>query len=120
MSYDIVIKNGKVVLPNQVMEIEVGIKNGKISSIGHDLYDSEKVIDAEGMYVLPGVIDAHVHLCEPGRTVWEGFETGTKALAVGGTTCYVDMPLNNLPATTAVSYTHLDVYKRQEHAYSFI
>ena len=117
MSYDIVIKNGKVVLPNQVMEIEVGIKNGKISSIGHDLYDSEKVIDAEGMYVLPGVIDAHVHLCEPGRTVWEGFETGTKALAVGGTTCYVDMPLNNLPATTDWETVNIKLASAKEKNY---
>lgn len=59
-----------------------------------------EVIDALGLYVFPGVVDGHVHLCEPGRTEWEGFETGTMALAAGGTTCYVDMPLNNLPATT--------------------
>lgn len=100
MSYDMVIKNGKVVLHNEVLDIEVGIQDGKIAAIGNGLQTSGKVIDAEGMYVLPGVIDGHVHLCEPGRTVWEGFETGTKALAAGGTTCYVDMPLNNLPATT--------------------
>lgn len=100
MSYDVVIKNGKVVLPNEVMKIEIGIKDGKIAAMGQELCGSENIVDAEGMYVLPGVIDAHVHLCEPGRTVWEGFETGTKALAAGGTTCYVDMPLNNLPATT--------------------
>lgn len=100
MSYDMVIKNGKVVLLNEVVEVEIGIQGGKIAAIGKDLPKTEVVIDAEGMYVLPGVIDGHVHLCEPGRTNWEGFETGTKALASGGTTCYVDMPLNNLPATT--------------------
>lgn len=99
MNYDIVIKNGKVVLPDKVIKIEVAIKDGKICDIGNGLNNSKNFVDAEGMYVLPGVIDAHVHLCEPGRTEWEGFETGTKAMASGGTTCYIDMPLNNLPAT---------------------
>jgi len=99
MIYDILIKNGKVVLENQVAEIDVAVLNGKIKAIGCGLGNAIEVIDAQGMYVLPGVIDGHVHLCEPGRTEWEGFETGTKALAAGGTTCYVDMPLNNLPAT---------------------
>lgn len=100
MDYDIVIKNGRVVLPDQVLSIEIGIKDGKIAALGEKLGPAPENIDADGMYVLPGVVDAHVHLCEPGRTDWEGFETGTKALAAGGTTCYVDMPLNNLPATT--------------------
>lgn len=99
MDYDQIIKNGKVVLADQVSLISIGIKNGKIAALGDDLGSATEIIDANGMYVLPGVVDAHVHLCEPGRTNWEGFETGTKALAAGGTTCYVDMPLNNLPAT---------------------
>lgn len=99
MDYDKVIKNGKVVLADQVLYTEIGIKDGKIAAISNTLGPAAEEIDACGMYVLPGVVDAHVHLCEPGRTDWEGFETGTKALAAGGTTCYVDMPLNNLPAT---------------------
>lgn len=99
MVYDKIIKNGRVVLPDQVLSIEIGIKDGKIAALGEKLGQAAEEIDALGMYVLPGVVDAHVHLCEPGRTDWEGFVTGTKALAAGGTTCYVDMPLNNLPAT---------------------
>lgn len=100
MSYDTIIRNGKVVLAEQVINTQIGIKDGKITALGEELGDASEIIDAGGMYVLPGVVDAHVHLCEPGRTQWEGFITGTKALAAGGTTCYVDMPLNNLPATT--------------------
>lgn len=98
-TFDIIITNGNVALTDQVVNTQIGIKNGKIVAIGNELSGTDKYIDAEGMYVLPGVVDAHIHICEPGRTHWEGFETGTKALAVGGTTCYIDMPLNNLPAT---------------------
>ena len=54
-------------------------------------------IDARGLHVFPGVVDAHVHLNEPGRTHWEGFETGTRALAAGGATSFLDMPLNSSP-----------------------
>ena len=53
--------------------------------------------------LLPGLVDAHVHLNEPGRTEWEGFETGTKAAASGGVTTVVDMPLNAIPPTTTVA-----------------
>ena len=56
----------------------------------------------ENMVLMPGVIDAHVHINEPGRTEWEGFETATKAAVAGGTTMLVDMPLNSSPVTTTV------------------
>ncbi|MBE3043527.1 amidohydrolase family protein [Candidatus Bathyarchaeota archaeon] len=52
--------------------------------------------------LLPGLVDAHVHLNEPGRTEWEGFDTGTRAAAVGGVTTVVDMPLNAIPPTTTM------------------
>ena len=51
---------------------------------------------------MPGVIDVHVHINEPGRTEWEGFETATKAAAAGGTTTIIDMPLNASPVTTTI------------------
>ena len=53
--------------------------------------------------IAPGVVDAHVHINEPGRTEWEGFETATKAAAAGGVTTLVDMPLNSSPVTTTVA-----------------
>jgi len=51
---------------------------------------------------MPGLVDAHVHLNEPGRTEWEGFDTGTRAAASGGVTTVIDMPLNAIPPTTTL------------------
>ena len=59
-------------------------------------------LDATGLWVLPGGIDVHVHCDEPGRTEWEGFATATAALAAGGMTSFIDMPLNSTPATVDV------------------
>lgn len=101
MRYDLVIKGGNVVLHDGVYQVDIGIKDEKISCIAEQITDDgAKVIDAKGQYVMPGMVDTHVHISEPGRTEWEGFETGSKALAAGGTTSYVEMPLNALPATT--------------------
>lgn len=100
MTYDLIIKNGDVVLHDGVHKVDIGIKDEKIVCIAeHIETDAKETIDATGQYVMPGMIDTHVHISEPGRTEWEGFETGTKALAAGGTTSYVEMPLNALPAT---------------------
>ncbi|KAI1789495.1 allantoinase [Ganoderma leucocontextum] len=60
-------------------------------------------IDVDDQYLIPGLVDAHVHLNEPGRTDWEGFWTGTRAAASGGVTTLVDMPLNSIPPTTTVA-----------------
>ncbi|WP_255343398.1 amidohydrolase family protein [Geomicrobium sp. JCM 19038] len=67
---------------------------------------SSPVYNAENCYVLPGVIDAHVHLNEPGRDHWEGFTTGSQMLAAGGCTTYFDMPLNSIPATVNENAFH--------------
>lgn len=71
--------------------------------------------DVGELHVMPGLVDAHVHLNEPGRTEWEGFETGTKAAAAGGVTTLIDMPLNAIPPTTTVANfnTKLDAAKGQ-------
>ena len=61
--------------------------------------------DAGDNIVMPGVIDAHVHVNEPGRTEWEGFDTATQAAAAGGITTIVDMPLNASPVTTTAYST---------------
>ncbi|WP_405098859.1 allantoinase AllB [Oceanobacillus sp. FSL H7-0719] len=99
--FDLIIRNGEVVLGDGPKKVEIGVKDGKITAIAEKITeDAKKIIDASGQYVLPGMVDTHVHISEPGRTEWEGFETGSKALAAGGTTSYVEMPLNALPATT--------------------
>ncbi|MGG2940877.1 amidohydrolase family protein [Heyndrickxia faecalis] len=92
MKYDTLIKNGKVVFRNSVKIADLAIQNGKIAVIADKIEETAKqVYDASGQYVMPGMVDIHVHMCEPGRTEWEGFETGTKALAAGGTTTYVGL-----------------------------
>ncbi len=68
--------------------------------------DFEKLTDVEDFgdsVIMPGVIDVDVHINEPGRTEWEGFDTGTQAAAAGGTTTIIDMPLNASPVTTTLA-----------------
>lgn len=81
-------------------ERDIGIADGKFVAIGPNLSGAAREeIDATRWSVFPGVIDAHVHFNEPGRTHWEGFETGARAAAAGGTTTIFDMPLNAHPPT---------------------
>ena len=99
---DLIIKNGLVILENETVQTEVGIKDGKIVQIGHQLGESTETIDATGLIVSPGMVDAHVHISDPGggfRDFWEGYETGTNACAKGGVTSFMEMPLNQVPAT---------------------
>ncbi|MDP9291072.1 MAG: allantoinase AllB [Verrucomicrobiota bacterium] len=80
--------------------IDLGIAGGKFVAIGPNLAGSAREeIDATGLELLPGVIDAHVHFNEPGRADWEGFATGSRSAAAGGITTFFDMPLNAHPPT---------------------
>ncbi|CAN3377083.1 hypothetical protein DIURU_002084 [Diutina rugosa] len=72
-------------------------------------YNVVKVEDVSPKVVMPGIVDAHVHLNEPGRTEWEGFATGTQAAASGGVTTVIDMPLNAIPPTTTVENFNLKI-----------
>ena len=85
---------------NKLQPATISFENGIITSI-----DSEKTKDAEDIgdnILMPGIIDVHVHINEPGRTDWEGFDTATKAAAAGAITSIVDMPLNSSPVTTTL------------------
>ena len=95
---DLAIRGGTVVTPEGVRSADVGIADGVIQAVGPDL-TGRKEMDAHGLHIFPGVIDAHLHFNEPGRADWEGFETGSSALAAGGGTLYFDMPLNAHPPT---------------------
>jgi allantoinase len=102
-NYDLVIKNGYIVTENAIYRADLGISNGKIAEISASVSAGKSVgvtVDAAGMYILPGLIDAHVHLNEPGRVEWEGFRSGSRSLAAGGVTTFFDMPLNSHPPTT--------------------
>src|SRR4051794_5614448 len=78
-------------------ERDIAIEDGRIAAFAAG--PAREEIDARGLDVLPGVIDAHVHFNEPGRTEWEGWDSGTRALAAGGATACVEMPLNAHPPT---------------------
>jgi allantoinase len=100
MSFDVLIRGATVVGAGEQRRLDVGVADGLIASLGPELMGpATQEIDAAGLHLLPGVVDAHVHLNEPGRTDWEGFETGTRALAAGGATAAIDMPLNARPPT---------------------
>ncbi|MFC5530588.1 allantoinase AllB [Cohnella yongneupensis] len=97
---DTLIRGGNVVLPDGVHLADIGIKDGVIVALApHVALSARETIDASGLFVMAGVVDAHVHLNEPGMGYWEGFATGSAALAAGGCTTYFDMPLNGLPPT---------------------
>jgi allantoinase len=99
-AFDLLIRDGTVVAPEGVRRADVAVLDGHVVAVAPEVGDSAReVLDAAGLHVLPGAVDAHVHLDDPGRADWEGFETGTRALAAGGTTTCVDMPLNALPPT---------------------
>jgi len=104
MAVDLVIKNGKIVTPQAIHEgDDIAVEKGKIVAIDRQgsFSEAKEVIDAAGEYVLPGIIDVHVHFREPGYTYKEDFETGSMAAAAGGVTTVFDMP-NNKPFITTV------------------
>jgi allantoinase len=99
--FDIAIKSTRIITPEGQKKGVVIIKDGLIIDVAPSLdNDDERVIDVHDKVVMPGVIDPHVHINEPGRTEWEGFNTATKAALAGGITTLVDMPLNSSPVTT--------------------
>ena len=106
---DLVILSRRVVTPQGIAPGALVISGGVITAI--DDYDAApdavRRLDAADAVLLPGVVDTHVHVNDPGRTEWEGFETATRAAAAGGVTTIVDMPLNSLPVTTTVAALEL-------------
>ena len=98
-----IVRGGTVVTAHGVEPADIRIRNGRITEVGPDLAEDREEINATGLHVFPGGIDSHVHFNEPGRTEWETIADGSAALAAGGYTTFVDMPLNNLPVTTTVA-----------------
>jgi allantoinase len=97
---DLIIRGGRVVTQSGVITADVAIADGAITDIGPDLsLKGEDEIDAAGLHVFPGGVDSHVHFNEPGRTDWETIADGSAALAAGGYTTFIDMPLNSRPVT---------------------
>ncbi|MBZ0232441.1 MAG: amidohydrolase family protein, partial [Deltaproteobacteria bacterium] len=99
---DVVVRSRRVVTRTGVVPAAIHVSGGMIRTVAawHDVPAGARLDDVGELAVLPGVVDTHVHLNEPGRTEWEGFATATRAAAAGGTTTLVDMPLNSIPPTT--------------------
>ncbi|HEV2580853.1 MAG TPA: allantoinase [Ktedonobacteraceae bacterium] len=98
--YDVLVRNGTAVTTHGTIQADIAIEGGRLVAIAPGLdRDAREEIDATGLHIFPGGIDAHVHFNEPGRAEWEGIATGTAALAAGGATCFFDMPLNAHPPT---------------------
>ena len=97
---------GSVLTSDGTSRRTVSVRDGRIAALGSA--DQEPPIGAEVVdladdeILIPGLVDTHVHVNEPGRTEWEGFASATRAAAAGGVTTIVDMPLNSIPATTSV------------------
>jgi len=102
---DLVIRGRQVVAENLIGPASVHISRGRITAIVpfEDVPSNSELIEAnKDSIVMAGLVDTHVHVNEPGRTEWEGFETATRAAVAGGVTTIVDMPLNCIPATTTL------------------
>ena len=96
---DTIVRGGTLVRPDGRVKADIRISDGRIAEIGAELSGAGYEINATGLHVFPGLIDAHVHFNEPGRVEWEGGESGSRALAAGGGTLFFDMPLNSTPCT---------------------
>ncbi len=98
-----VFRSRRVVLPGGERPADVVVQDGRITAVvPYGEARRGPVQDIGGSALLPGLVDTHVHVNEPGRTEWEGFETATRAAAAGGVTTMIDMPLNSVPPTTTV------------------
>jgi allantoinase len=104
MSETLVIRSTRMVLPDGVRESAAYVRDKKIESIhSYDAkLDADREVDLGDLALLPGLVDTHVHVNEPGRTEWEGFASATRAALAGGVTTICDMPLNSVPATVSV------------------
>lgn len=103
---DLVVRARRALVDGRWREASVVVRDGRVVSIGDLGDDVSATVDVtlpDDQVLLPGVVDSHVHVNEPGRTEWEGFATATRAAAAGGVTTIVDMPLNSIPPTTTVA-----------------
>ncbi len=102
---DLVIRSRRTVLPDGTRPAAVVVTGSVITAVA----DYDAAVDATAsadlgeLALLPGLVDTHVHVNEPGRTEWEGFASATRAAVAGGVTTICDMPLNSLPATVSVA-----------------
>ncbi|MGW4005103.1 amidohydrolase family protein, partial [Streptomyces nigra] len=110
---ELVLRSTRVIIPEGTRPASVAVAAGKITAVlpyDAGVPSGARLEDLGDDVLLPGLVDTHVHVNDPGRTEWEGFWTATRAAAAGGITTLVDMPLNSLPPTTTVD--HLRVKRK--------
>lgn len=119
-SLDLVIRARRVVTPAGEQSLAVGVEGGRIAVVAPyeaELTAAREVELDDDEVLMPGVVDTHVHVNDPGRTEWEGFTSATKAAAAGGVTTIVDMPLNSIPPTCDVAALELKRKTAERQAY---
>lgn len=118
--FDLVIRGRRILTTAGIAPREVGVRGGKIVALeplGNRLAGAEVVELADDETLIPGLVDTHVHVNEPGRTEWEGFASATRAAAAGGVTTIIDMPLNSVPPTTTVENLKLKREVAEDQAF---
>jgi allantoinase len=102
---DLIVRGKRVVTPEGERSAAIHVRAGVIAALSQfdDIAPGATVHEAGDFVVMPGVVDSHVHINEPGRTDWEGFSSATRAAAAGGVTTLIEMPLNSIPATTSAA-----------------
>lgn len=114
INFDLVVKNGRVYTPRGLKDFDIWIKDGKVAALGGPNRADEE-IDAGGMLVLPGVIDAHIHFRDPGPTYKEDWESGSLSAAAGGVTTVIDQP-NTDPRTLDARTFELKLDRAKNHS----
>ena len=99
----LIVSSERVVTPTGIRPASVHVADGVIVAVDAPAPTGTEVVDVGSLVVMPGIVDSHVHVNDPGRADWEGFESAGRAAAAGGVTTFVDMPLNSTPATTSAS-----------------
>jgi allantoinase len=110
-NFDLIIHAERALLPDGTDSVKIGVADGTIAAIARGGQDLDTAASAGATIIevgadqvlLPGLVDSHVHVNDPGRAEWEGFASATRAAAAGGVTTIVDMPLNSLPPTVSVA-----------------
>ena len=103
--FDLVVRGERILTTAGIVAREIGIRDGRVVAIeplGSGLGGAEIIELTDEQVMIPGLVDTHVHVNEPGRTEWEGFDSATRAAAAGGVTTLIDMPLNSIPPTVNV------------------
>src|SRR6187549_24001 len=116
MTIDLVVRGKRVVTPQGEKTAAIHVQRGVIAAVTpfDEVPASVPTLDAGELVVMPGLVDTHVHINEPGRTEWEGFDTATKAAAAGGITSLIEMPLNASPVTTTVENFNIKIREAKD------